>query len=46
MVQRVTTNGNELQRMTMSDNESSETTSDKEWQRVIQRVTTSDNKWQ
>ena len=32
--------------MTMSDNESSETTSDKEWQWVIQRVTTSDNKWQ
>ena len=52
--QRVTTNGNEWERVTKigtSDNEwqwvtTSGTTGGKEWQRVIQRVTTHDSKWQ
>ena len=49
MVKWVTTNGNEWQRMTMSD-----VTNDQGWQLVLQRVTASDttsdkesyNRWQ
>ena len=50
VVQQVTTNNNEWQRMAISDTSDNEwqrvTASNNEWQRVTTSGTTSDNKWQ
>ena len=50
VVQQVTTNNNEWQRLAISDTSGNEwqrvTASNNEWQRVTTSGTTSDNKWQ